>query len=379
MKLLYLPLFLIFLFPCNPGTERDENLHFSHLSFSIDTVMVDPGDDIINLNGHLYVSAIHPSGTYLYNWDQTNFMLEKINLDKLILEDKIPFQKEGPNGVGSFVGWISMTDDDQIVISNYQDMSLFNLDGEKIKALNLRKKNFEGDKLEDHENFNWKSILANKGNQLYGIIGNYSGKNLQLGKVDFDSNTFSKYLLPEYDKLSDYMIRLNSPNRSEIIAPPQFVNQYENKIIFSTSVFNTLMIYDISLDSLYRMKYANTLTKNSKTGKYRNEVETKEEFREISSKISKEVSFYEPLWDISTQKFYRFSNESLPTTTLADGTPKFNNKIYLTIFDKDFNLLGENLVKELNIPPFIHFVKDGKIWIFRNIDDELAFIRLSIL
>jgi len=28
--------------------------------------------------------------------------------------------------------------------------------------------------------------------------------------------------------------------------------------------------------------------------------------------------------------------------------------------------------------PNFHFVKDGKIWIFENIDDELAFVRLSI-
>jgi len=379
MESAYYLFLLTILFACGTRTENTEDAYFSNLSFTIDTVMVDAGEDIINLNGHLLYSAVHPSGTYLYNWDQTNFMLEKINLDKLILEDKIPFQKEGPNGVGSFVSWISITDDDQIVIANFQNMGQFDFSGKKIRPLNLRNKNFEGDNLEDHENFNWKSILANNGNQLYGILGNYSGKSLTLGKVDFDSNTVKKHLLPEYDKLADYMIKLISPRTTEIIAPPQYVNQYENKIIFSTSVFNTLIIYDISLDSLYKVKYASTLTKSSKTGKYRNEVETKEEFRNISSEINKEVSFYEPLWDKETQKFYRFSYESMPTTTLADGTQKFNNKIYLTIFDKDFNLLGENLVKKLNIPPNTHFVKDGKIWIFRNIDDELAFVRLSII
>lgn len=306
-------------------------------------------------------------------------MLEKINLDDLVLEEKIPFEQEGPNGVGSFVSWISLTDDDRIVISNYQDMSLFDFTGKKVKALKFRREEMEGDVLKDYENFNWKSILANNGKQLYGLVGNYTGKSFTLGRVDFESKIIKKHLLYEYEKLADYTLKLSTPQTAKIIAPHQFIDQVENKIILSNSVFNSLIIYDLSLDSLYKVKYESVFTKNSKTGKYRNEVESDEEFKKISSEINKEVEFSRPIWDSKNQRFYRFSWESQPSTTLADGSKKFNNKIYLTIFDKDFNVLGENLVKELNTPSLTHFVKDGKIWMFRNIDDELAFVRLSMI
>lgn len=53
--------------------------------------------------------------------------------------------------------------------------------------------------------------------------------------------------------------------------------------------------------------------------------------------------------------------------------------MYISIFDKDLNLLAESLVPELKAPPKRHFMKDGKIWIFENIADELAFIRLKIM
>lgn len=53
-------------------------------------------------------------------------------------------------------------------------------------------------------------------------------------------------------------------------------------------------------------------------------------------------------------------------------------KCFLSVFDKDFNLIAESLVPDLNKRPDKHFVKDSQIWIFENIDDEMGFIRLSV-
>lgn len=53
--------------------------------------------------------------------------------------------------------------------------------------------------------------------------------------------------------------------------------------------------------------------------------------------------------------------------------------MFISIFDKDLNLLAETLVPERTAPPKRHFLKDGKIWIFENIADELAFIRSKIM
>jgi len=379
MKHLAYLFFFALLFACGNSSENVGTTDFSNLTFTMDTVMVDPGDEIINLYTGLWVSAIHPSGSYLYNWDQKNMVLEKINLDKLMLEEKIPYEKEGPNGVGSFVSWISLTDDDQIVIGNFQDMGLFNFKGEKIKALRLRGEQIEGDLLESNENFSRKSILTSDGNHLYGILGSWSGKSFTLGRMDFNSKTLKKFPLPDYDKLSDYTTILSSSGMQEITVADQYIEQVEDRIIFSTAVFNTLMVYDLNTDSLYKVDYQTTLTKNSKTGKYRNEVESKEEFRQIRSEISQEINFLKPIWDSKNDLFYRFSYESLPATSLPDGSLKYKNKIYLTILDKDFQVLAETLIEELKNPPSTHFVKDGKIWIFENIEDELAFIRLSIL
>jgi len=60
----------------------------------------------------------------------------------------------------------------------------------------------------------------------------------------------------------------------------------------------------------------------------------------------------------------------LPTRLYTD--------IFLTIYDKDYNMVAEMQVPQLINNPTRYFAKDGKIWIFENIDDELAFIRLDL-
>ena len=51
-------------------------------------------------------------------------------------------------------------------------------------------------------------------------------------------------------------------------------------------------------------------------------------------------------------------------------------KVYLTVFDKDLNQIGETSIPQLIKKPAKHFAKDGKIWIYENINDEMRFVVL---
>jgi hypothetical protein len=53
-------------------------------------------------------------------------------------------------------------------------------------------------------------------------------------------------------------------------------------------------------------------------------------------------------------------------------------KVVLSVYDFDLNVLGESELPQWNKIPKFHFVKDGKIWVFENIDDEMSFVRLSV-
>lgn len=82
-----------------------------------------------------------------------------------------------------------------------------------------------------------------------------------------------------------------------------------------------------------------------------------------------------PIWDRKNQVFYRFSYQEFAFESKIKENVK--SKVYLTVLDKDLNQLGETLVPQLIKKPAKHFAKDGKIWIYENVEDELGFVRLA--
>jgi hypothetical protein len=378
MKHILFVLSVLFLFSCGGENEEKSAEDFSNITFSMDTVMVDSGEDFINLSGGLWVSAINKDHKYLYNWNQEASELDKVNLDQLVLEEKIKFEKEGPNGVGNYISWISLMGNNEIVFANFQDMALLNFQGEKLRTYKLNGEKFEGDSLEAYESFTRRAIISDDGNIMYGILGNWTGKNFYLAKVDYQNKTLKKHELPGFEKLADYSVTIKSDNMIRISAPDQSITEVEGKLIISNSAFNTILVYEVAKDSLYQVNYDTKLTKSGKTGKYVTEVESEKDFYRATSEIGQEINFRNPIWDSKNQRYYRFSYESLPKENILDEEEKQKSKVYLTILDKDFKVLGETLVKELSKYPSTHFVKDGKIWMYENVDDELGFVRIGI-
>ncbi|MEX2565502.1 MAG: hypothetical protein WD431_06140 [Cyclobacteriaceae bacterium] len=70
-----------------------------------------------------------------------------------------------------------------------------------------------------------------------------------------------------------------------------------------------------------------------------------------------------------------FAEEKEPDELLPEIK---NRKVYLSVYDKDFVLLAEAPVPQLAKNPVQYFVREGDIWIFENIADELGFIRLAL-
>jgi hypothetical protein len=378
MKHLLFVLSVLFLFSCGGENEEKSAEDFSNITFTLDTVMVDSGNDFINLKNGLWVSAISKDYKYLYNWNQESSELDKVNLDQLVLEEKIKFEKEGPNGVGNYISWISLMGNNEIVFANFQDMALLNFQGEKLKTYKLNGEKFEGDTLQAYESFTRQAIISDDGNTIYGILGNWTGKNFYLAKVDYQNKTLKKQELPGFEKLADYSVTLKSDQMMMISAPDQSISEVEGKLIISNSAFNTITIYEMGKDSLYQVNYETNLTKSGKTGKYVTEVESEKDFNNAMNEINQEINFRNPIWDSKNQRFYRFSYETLPKENIQDEEEKQKSKVYLTILDKDFKVLGETFVKELTKYPSLHFVKDGKIWMYENVDDELGFVRMGI-
>lgn len=95
--------FIILLLIVGCGSPEKGNFgQQRQLSFSMDTVLVDPGDEILYLRANLFNAKLSADERFLFNYNPTDHALEKIDLDELRLVEKKPFEREGPQGTGNF-------------------------------------------------------------------------------------------------------------------------------------------------------------------------------------------------------------------------------------------------------------------------------------
>jgi hypothetical protein len=377
-------LILVFLVSCNRKIDKVESDYFSNLKFSLDTVIIDPGDDIIFLENGLLGADKSIDDNYLFNFNLNDHTLEIINLNDLRLEEKIPFEKEGPNGTGSFVNRIKVQNEGQINIGDFNKTALYALDGKKQMTINYLNFDLGGNPWEGGDLIRQTPVLDKDANRLYVLFDRIMDKRLLLGTLILDKYEISRTELKTFDKLYDYSFFLSENKVSITIGPEVGIDKFGTKVILSNQITSALMWYDTDLDSLFIKSYNSQLTADKKVNSYKLEHDTEESLESEYTKYQQEINFLPPFWDEKNQVFYRFSYQELSTQSSEEEHIK--SKIYLTVLDKNLNQLGETLVPLLtkeSANPFSrqfpkHFAKDGKIWIYENINDEMGFVVLTI-
>ncbi len=74
-------LMLLMIISCKGNIEKTGSGYFTNLQFSVDTVIIDPGDEILFLKHQILNSDMGTDGRYFYNFNGDDHTLEKINLD----------------------------------------------------------------------------------------------------------------------------------------------------------------------------------------------------------------------------------------------------------------------------------------------------------
>lgn len=372
-QLPYLILLLMLMFSCKWKNDKIGLGYFSNVQFSLDTVIIDPGDDIIFLQHQLSNMDISRDGKYLLNFNENDHTIEKINLDDLRLEAKLPFEKEGPNGTSG--GVMKVQNENQITLRGMSQIALFSLNGEKLKTIYFDNFSLDGAQMQEGGYLRKVSIVDTLTNRLYGIVNKFNDDSYGLGILDLEEYEVSILELKSFENMPNFDIVFNSNGMIINYKEGVDIKIFDTKVILSNEIANTLMWYDFELDSLFIKYYDSQLTANGKEKVYIKEHETIEELEAEQRRLKQEINFMDPFWDEKSQLFYRFSYEELPTNPAGGG---IKAKVYLTVLDSELNQIGEARIPQLTKRPGKHFVKDGKIWIYENMDDEMAFVRLTM-
>lgn len=379
MKNLLFAISMLFLFSCGGGNEEKLADDFSNITFSLDTVMVDSKDEILFLQYNVSLSDFSEDKKYLYNLSLHDYSVEKIDLDELEFVERFPFQKDGPNGVGEYPGIFQRVEDEEFYIASFNERGIHNLAGEKLSNLKFDDAELSPSMPTGYYLSSSNSLILRTKDEIIGIAENWENGTFQLGIVKVKEKRWESLPTSEFDFLKDSRIFLMGEGGPLAISGRWLsLGIVNNMMVFSNNIGADFYVFDYQNRKLNHISFDHQLFPKRKMGSYPKQVESKEAFDQINRAFGEEINFVPPVWDEKDEKYYRFAYQNIWKE--VEGEMKNTGaKVFISILDKDFKILKESLVDVLDKRPNYHFVKDGKIWIFENLDDEMGFVRLSLL
>lgn len=359
-------------FSCSPNSaENAESGNvLENFSFTVDTVVVDSGNEIINLASGMQLADFSADKKKLYIFNDVNQSLAVVDMEKLKLEEKIQFELEGPNGTGRYSNKIQILSGNRIVINSFGSNAIFNFQGNKENNIKLWSENIDSLSKDSELNAWFGLMLSKDEKKLFSLPGDFFEGGRDFLIADFPSQKGKLIDIPAMDIASTLRVVLKVNEMMNVNFEEVFAQEFNGKIIISNSASSDIYRYDISQDLLQLKTYQHNLVPNRKEVVVRSEVTTGEEFISEMTKINEQIGFERFFEDPKTKRYYRFAKINLPKPT-TDAVIKAD--VFLLAYDEDFNLIGETKVDELTHAPKINMIKDGKFWSYVNVEDELGF------
>ena len=364
-KLLYFSLLAGF-FACSEKDAALESETSINFSYTIDTVMVDSGEGFIYLKRYLATAATSPDQKTLYNYNPEASELEVIDLDKLILKERIKMESEGPLGTGNPMELV-LSSDGRFSFVNFFDIRTFNPSLDSMTTFRIRREKLDG--LESDESLNPGFVLSKDGKRLFAPYGPEDEALPQRGiaLVSIVDGSLKKIPLEIYNRLQPFVVSLFEDGNLQMrTIEPVFLNQVGERLLISSANFNDVYILNLETDSISHKVYQSTLSQNSKKIPEKTILDSQEEMRAHFRAINEQVNFGKFYFDDQEKRFWRVSRDL--DRMIGDSA---TYKQVITVFDKELNQIHE---QTLPINFFTYkFFKDGKLYSYINVEDELGF------
>lgn len=149
-----------------------------------------------------------------------------------------------------------------------------------------------------------------------------------------------------------------------------YLKELNDQILVLSPSSSAFYRYDLETDSLTYHSFVHQLSPVANDIKLKNIVETNEEYREERKRFFMGIDFDPPIWDESRSTYFRIGIKPIP---MDDPSQIKSSLIFLYAYDQEFKLIGEALLSDIASSPQYPFFKDGKLWSYVNVEDELGF------
>ncbi len=362
--------FLALLFSCG-GKESETVNILENLTYSVDTVVVDSGNELINLGSGLRNFSLSSDGSSLFIFDSNRFLMQSIDLLELNLTNSYQFEKEGPNGIGANPPYFqSLEGGDFFIVSNLIRAGIYKKDGKNLKNLTFNAKEIEGLDLPNENLITRQLALSADTKYMFALTSDYSAPQVDLIVISPESKTGKIMDIPAMDQAPASTIYFINGNTGTVHGEAVNLQLIQDKLYLSNSANSDVYRYDYKTDSLSLFSFPHKIVSPRKTGTVKNNVSVQKDFEIERGKLLYQTGFEKLMWDDQRKQFFRFARKPIP-----DEKNEWYDQadIYLFTYDSDLILLGETHLKKLTEVPQASFFKDGKLYSYVNVEDELGF------
>ena len=371
----YLIIFIIVLVSC---TKRECVITNPILTYSLDTVIINSNSEILDLTRFLIISSLDFEKKSIFTYNEFDHSLDQIDLEKLEYIKKYPFEKYGPDGTGEYFYEFSTLEDGRFFVKSYGKSGIFDTNGNLTQKVDWR--NSIGSNGEKYADFPRKQILIDSEDLLaFGLSYDEENSEVNLDILSIEENMVNRLDLNSKKSYSDLILAIDD---TPILIDPQVYLSWQNStIIVSYEFSNEIVLFDPKANVLRFVGYNPILTPKSVKPPNDIRIDSKEQLQKEFQYYLEQVKYYPPVWDSESKHFLRLSTKTIFSEENKENSilPEAEEiKVFLTIFDAEFNFLTELEIHELSYSFGKYFSKDGKLWIFANLNDEIGFIRVNL-
>lgn len=369
MRLLLLAILPVFIWACSGPSGKIED---AANAYSIDTLWIDPGSSIINLEENLAFSGLSEDGSTLFHFDPRALKIQVINLKEARMETEVQFEKEGPNGIGDWHIGFQVLSDTIFALMGDNAFFLIDLHGRLQEKIAIDHLFYIQEDLTGK--FSRSGFLFMDGS-IYSNLDAWQGPSLKLFAYNPKEDTYKIKEIPGAENvLNSAMVTYIQKSSFYYYFGFSLVDVAGDLLIHHRT-YPEIALYRVAKDSMQLFypisDYYSPVPKAEKI----KEVNGEEESDAYQKELMKQMSFLPPLWDPVNQRLYRWGYKMIPST-MEREEPEFEN--YLFILDKEFKIVEEFLIPEIRTKPHRIFLEGKQLFFYQNMDDELGFLRIKL-
>tara|TARA_R110002012_G_scaffold286864_2_gene478736 strand:+ start:58673 stop:59788 length:1116 start_codon:yes stop_codon:yes gene_type:complete len=363
----------VLFFSCGRSTDSSSVNILENLTYSVDTVVVDVGEEIF-MPGAYYRFELSEDGNQVFTYFEPELEVHEIDLNTLKLVKRHKFEKDGPNMIPMYINYMQNLNESELFFANSIQAGIFKKTGEKVKSVSLKPEDYTG--LDPDFPFNLGNAILICPDQKTALTLPNQGLGVAdgLAILNLEEMTGKFLKLPALEMTKNFRVLFKQGNGAVSTGENQGLKWINGQFIVDSGATSDIYIYDQAGDSLRLVTFPHKLVPKAKTGEFPSEVDSNERRREITDEIAKQISFSQFYWNENHQIYYRMGEMN---RILNEEAKKYTADIYLFTYDKDFILTGETEIEGMDFLPLNGFAKDNKLYMQWVVDENPAFIVYS--